>query len=76
MLDESLTKLASLDDMPLIEPVRVDDDAIVPVESLVYRGAAALERARALRDELRTRGTTDPETLHELYDLLDLARAE
>jgi chemotaxis protein histidine kinase CheA len=76
MLDESLTKLASLDDMPLIEPVRVDDDAIVPVESLVYRGAAALERARTLRDELRTRGTTDPETLHELYDLLDLARAE
>ena len=76
MLDETLTKLASLDDMPLIEPVRVDDDAIVPVESLVYRGAAALERARALRDELRTRGTTDPETLHELYDLLDLARAE
>jgi len=42
----------------------------------VYRGAAALDRARALRDELRTRGATDPETLHELYDLLDLARAE
>ena len=76
MLDASLTKLASLDDMPLIEPVQMDDDAIVPVEALLYRGAAALERARALRDELRNSGSSDPEALHELYDLLDLARAE
>ncbi len=53
-----------------------DDDAIVPVEALLYRGQAALDRARALRDELRSRGTTDPDALHELYDLLDLARAE
>lgn len=76
MLDASLTQLSSLDDVPLIEPVRTDDDAIVPVEALVYRGQAALERARALRDELRNRGTTDPEALHELYDLLDLARVD
>jgi chemotaxis protein histidine kinase CheA len=76
MLNASITELSSLDDVPLIEPARTDDDAIVPVETLVYRGSAALERARALRDELRARGTTDPETLHELYDLLDLARAE
>ena len=27
-------------------------------------------------DELRTSGATDPDSLHELYDLLDLARAE
>ena len=76
MLNASITELSSLEDVPLIEPVRTDEDAIVPIESLVYRGAAALERARALRDELRARGTTDPEALHELYDLLDLARAE
>lgn len=76
MLAVSLTKLSSLEDMPLIEPVRVDDDEVVPVESLLYRGQAALERARALRDELRSRGTQDPEALHELYDLLDLARTE
>ena len=50
--------------------------AIVPVEALLYRGQAALDRARALRDELRSRGSTDPDALHELYDLLDLARAE
>jgi chemotaxis protein histidine kinase CheA len=76
MLDVSISRLSSLEEMPLIEPARTDDDAIVPVEALLYRGNAALERARALRDELRSRGTTDPEALHELYDLLDLARAE
>ncbi len=76
MLDASLTQLSSLEDVPLIEPVHYDDDVVVPIESLVYRGQAALDRARALRDELRSRGTTDPEALHELYDLLDLARAE
>ena len=76
MLDVSITELSSLEDVPLIEPVRMDENAIVPVESLLYRGAAALERARALRDELRNRGATDPDALHELYDLLDLARAE
>jgi chemotaxis protein histidine kinase CheA len=76
MINASLTELSTLEDMPLIEPVRADEDAIVPVEALLYRGQAALERARALRDELRSRGTTDPEALHELYDLLDLARVE
>ena len=76
MLDASLTQLTSLGDVPLIEPVRAEEDAVVPVETLLYRGQAALDRARELRDELRSRGTTDPDTLHELYDLLDLARAE
>jgi chemotaxis protein histidine kinase CheA len=76
MLDASLTQLSSLEDVPLIEPVNHDDDVVVPIETLLYRGQAALDRARALRDELRSRGSTDPERLHELYDLLDLARAE
>lgn len=76
LLDASLSQLASLDTMPLVEPDSADDDEIVPVERLLYRGNAALERARVLRDELRSRNTTDPEVLHELYDLLDLARAE
>ena len=76
MIDASLTQLSSLEEVPLIEPVRTDDDAIVPVEALLYRGQAALERARELRDQLRHRGTTDPDALHELYDLLDLARVD
>jgi hypothetical protein len=76
MLNASLSQLSSLEDVPLIEPVHHDDDVIVPIEALLYRGQAALDRARALRDELRNRGSTDPDALHELYDLLDLARAE
>lgn len=76
MIDASLAQLSSLEEIPLIEPVRAEEDAIVPVENLLYRGQAALERARALRDELRSRGITDPEALHELYDLLDLAHVE
>ncbi len=76
LLDTSLSQLSSLEEIPLIEPVRTDDESVVPVETLLYRGQAALQRARELRDQLRTRGTTDPEALHELYDLLDLARVE
>jgi chemotaxis protein histidine kinase CheA len=76
MISSSLTQLSSLEEMPLIEPVRADDDAVVPVESLFYRGQAALERARAIRDEMRASASNDPDALQELYDLLDLARAE
>jgi len=58
--------------------------AIVAIESLLYDGASALERARVVRDELRLAwqragGTSlDPTTaalLDELSDLLDLAVA-
>ena len=76
LLDQGISELSSLENIPLIEPEPTNDDAIVPVEDLVYRGQAALDRARALRDQLRRSGTTDPEALHELYELLDLARAE
>jgi chemotaxis protein histidine kinase CheA len=57
---------------------------IVPIESLLYDGNAALQRARAVRDELRAAwqragGTSlDPTTaslIDELSDLLDLAVA-
>ncbi len=59
---------------PVIEP------AIVPIESLLYRGHSALTRARAVRDELKShwqRGTLAQPAAHalfeELSDLLDLA---
>jgi hypothetical protein len=47
------------------------DGALVPIESLLYRGSAALEEARTLRHRLKDGGS--PETLSELFDLLDLA---
>lgn len=75
-LAQSLAGLELLEQEPLSEPAPLDDDSIVPIESLLYRGRAALERARELRDRLRERGAADPNTLQELYDLLDLARTE
>lgn len=58
------------------------EPAIVPIESLLYRGASALGRARVVRDELRAhwqRGSLGEPSAHalfdELSDLLDLAVA-
>jgi hypothetical protein len=60
-------------------------EALVPIESLLYRGPEALARARVVRDALREAwqrvgGTSiDPvaaSLLDELSDLLDLAAAE
>jgi len=51
------------------------DKDVVPVEDLVYRGRAALDRAIEVRDELREAGgPPDPAALDELYDLIALAR--
>lgn len=76
LLSRGLASLESLDRAPLSEPVEVEDDSIVPIERLLYRGRTALLRAVELRDLMRERGSTDPETLNELYELLDLARTE
>ncbi|GEM_PF-625018 len=50
-----------------------DADGLVPIEALLFRGPAALARARAIRDALRGERMPHPEALAELYDLLDLA---
>jgi hypothetical protein len=54
--------------------------AVIPIESLLYRGHSAIRRARTVRDELKThwqRGTLAEPTAHSLFeelsDLLDLA---
>ena len=49
----------------------------VHVDFVVDDIGAAVERARALRDELRQRGGSPPQdVIDELYDLLDLALVE
>jgi hypothetical protein len=70
-------------DMPAVPPPPAaaakafPPDGVVPVEVLLYRGKAALARARAVRDQLRARdGAPDPALLAELYDLIDLAAAD
>ena len=54
--------------------------AVIPIESLLYRGHSAITRARTVRDELTThwqRGTLAEPAAHSLFeelsDLLDLA---
>jgi chemotaxis protein histidine kinase CheA len=73
-LDASIAAFESISMERLAEPANVSDE-LVPVDTLFYRGRAALDRAIELRDRMRRAGGTPaPEVLEEIYDLLDLAR--
>ena len=77
LLGAGIDGLSGLDREPLSEPVDVDDDGIVPIQDLLYRGRAALHRAVEIGDTLKRAGPSpDAESLAELYDLLELAAAE
>jgi HPt (histidine-containing phosphotransfer) domain-containing protein len=74
LLDRGIRTLGTLPQTPLSNPVMVAEQAPVPIDVLLYRGRAAIERAREIRDAIRrSGGVADAETLGELYDLLDLA---
>jgi hypothetical protein len=61
----------------LAEPVAVPENDLLPMDALLYRGRAALDRAVELRDQIRRAGGAPaPDVLEELYDLVELARAE
>ena len=76
LLDTSITQLGGVSGnvrrktpAPLPAPV--------PIENLLYRGAAALDRALEIREDIIAAGTPpDMETIAELLDLVALARAE
>ena len=73
-LDSTIAAFDSLSTERLAEPVGLNDD-VVPVDALLYRGRAALDRAVELRDALRRAGGQPAaEVLEELYDLVELAR--
>ena len=73
-LDATIASFDSLAMERLAEPVAIDD--VVPVDAILYRGRAALERAVEVRDAIRKAGGSPPaDLLEELYDLVDLARA-
>jgi HPt (histidine-containing phosphotransfer) domain-containing protein len=77
LIDSSIAALETLGSNPFSEPIPIPEDAVVPIEALLYRGRAALDRAVEIRDEIRRAGAqADPVALEELFDLLDLARAE
>jgi hypothetical protein len=76
-LQDGISGLRRLEDQPLSPPAPLPDDDAVPIEQLLYRGRAALERAAALRHEWQSAGTApSPEAMRELFDLLDLALVE
>ena len=77
MLGAGLSGLANLEETPLAEPVEIEDDGVVPIQDLLYRGRAALRRAAQLGQSFRRAGSApNPDELAELYDLLELAEAE
>ena len=76
LLQVGLAGFEPLENEPLSEPARLDEDQVVPVEDLLYRGQSALRRAVKVRNEMQARGTTDSDALQEIFDLLDLAGTE
>ena len=72
-LQSGLAGFNELDQSPLAPPAPLDDATLIPIEDLLYRGRAALDRAIEVRDLIRLSGGNTDEALAELFDLLDLA---
>jgi chemotaxis protein histidine kinase CheA len=74
LLDAGIEKLGSLRNTPFSVPSAIADQPPVPIEVLLYRGRAAIERCVQIRGEVRgSGGTLDSDSLDEIFDLLDLA---
>ena len=77
LLDRGIRTLGTLPKTPLSNPVALPEQPPVPIDVLLYRGKAAVERARTLRDEARRSGAPmNADQLAELFDLIDLALTE
>jgi hypothetical protein len=75
-LQTGIAGFDELDQAPLATPAPLDDATLIPIDDLLYRGRAALERAIEVRDLMRLSGGNTDEALAELFDLLDLAAAD
>jgi len=75
-LQSGIAGFSELDQEPLAPPALLDDATLIPIDDLLYRGRAALQRAIELRDLMRLSGGNTDEALAELFDLLDLAAAD
>lgn len=77
LLAQGLSGLAPLDSSTFATPVVGEEDDVIPIEDLLFRGKDALARAIQIGDAMRSSGNApDSATLAELYDLLQLAAAE
>ncbi|MBA2688719.1 MAG: hypothetical protein H0U64_11510 [Gemmatimonadaceae bacterium] len=75
LLDASIARLGGGVDRKQVEAV--PGDGIVPVEQLLFRGRAALDRAREIGSRARIQERVPSEhELRELFDLIDLAATE
>jgi len=75
-LQSGIAGFHELAETPLAPPAPLDDATLVPIDDLLYRGRAALDRAIELRNAIRASGGVDADALSELFDLLDLAAVE
>jgi hypothetical protein len=76
-LQSGIAGFSTLSERPLSQPVPLVDETVVPIQALLYSGRGALDRARQLRQEIATQGAPpSPDTLAELFDLLDLAATD
>ena len=74
LLDAGIRKLGTLQSERLSAPIEIAEQPPVPIDVLLYRGRAAIERCIEIRDQVRSAGgPVDADTLGELFDLLDLA---
>ena len=78
LLDSGIASLGQqLSARPLSNPVPIVDEALVPIETLLYRGRAALDRMLAVRNDVRAANRpASPDEMSELLDLIELAAAD
>ena len=77
LLAQGLSGLSPLSTNTFAEPLVGEEDDVIPIEDLLFRGKDALQRALKLGEQLTRSGSVpDSATLAELYDLLQLAAAE
>jgi chemotaxis protein histidine kinase CheA len=78
LLDAGISGLGQqLTQRPLSQPVAIIDEELIPIETLLYRGRAALDRARELRNQVRGAGRTPSgDELAELNELLEMATTD
>jgi hypothetical protein len=75
-LDAHIAAFDALSNERFAEPANLEGE-VIPVDALLYKGRAALDRAVELRDAIRRAGGPPaPELLEELYDLVELARVD
>ena len=74
LLDSGIRSLGALRATPLSSAPAIAEQPPVPIDVLLYRGRAAVERCVQIRDDVRKAGgSPDADALAELFDLLDLA---